>query len=70
MKTLNKLSEPSRSELRTLDSVRALGRGNDLTELLREDALASVGLSSARPEGKGGYIILFFLRSLLLLSLV
>ncbi len=68
LKALNKLSEPSRRELRTLDSVRALGRGNDLTELLREDALASVGLSSARPEGKGGYVT-FFPRSLLLLPL-
>ncbi len=59
LKALNKLSEPTGRELRTLDSLRALGRGNDLTELLREDALASVGLSSARPEGKGGCIILF-----------
>ena len=59
MKTLNRLSDPSGRELRVLDSLRALGKGFNLIELLREGALASVGLSSARPEGKNSCLVLF-----------
>ncbi len=72
LKALNSLSEPLARELRVLDALRGLGKGFNLAELLKEDALVSIGLSSAHPEGKSSCIVssLLYLFLLPFLTLV